>query len=139
MFDLTQNASQLVKNLFSGSEQENMIAAGVVRTIIADITRLYFENKRANGKGILVFNPEEPSKSKFLTIRDLQEDLAVSEEMMHENACTMFKKIIKFIEKEDEADLALIAMIQADGVALHILDPKEVNKRIDEFSSGLIF
>lgn len=138
MFDLTKNASQLVKSLFSGTERENMIAAGVVRTIVADITRLYFENKKAQGKGILVFNPEDPSKSKFLTIRDIQEDLAVSEEMMHENACIMFKKIIKFIEQEDEADLALVAMIQPDGVALHILDPKEVNKRIDEFSSGLI-
>jgi hypothetical protein len=39
MFDITKNASQLVKNLFSGTERENMIAAGVVRTIIADITR----------------------------------------------------------------------------------------------------
>lgn len=138
MFDLTNNASKLVKSLFSGSETENMIAAGVVRTIISDITRLYFENRKVQGNGILVFNPEEPSKSKFLTIKDLQQDLAVSEEMMHENASNMFKKIISFIEKESDSDLALVAMIHGTGVALHILDPKEVNERIDEYSRGLI-
>lgn len=138
MFDLTSNASKLVKSLFSGSETENMIAAGVVRTIISDITRLYFENKKAQGNGILVFNPEEPSKSKYLTVKDIQQDLAVAEEMMHGSACSMFKKIINFIDKESESDLALVAMIQGTGVALHIIDPKEVNERIDEYSRGLI-
>ena len=115
-----------------------MIAAGVMRTILADITRLYFENKRAKGKGILVFNPEDPSASKYLTTEELNQDLALSEEMMHTQACNMFKGVMSFIEKESDSDMALVAMIQKDGVALHLVDPKEANKRIDEFSRGLI-
>jgi len=51
----------------------------------------------------------------------------------------MFEKIIKFIEKESEGDLALVALIEGSGVALHILDPKEANTRIDEFKNGLIY
>lgn len=139
MFDLSKDAAYLAKQLFSGSETENMIAAGVMRTILSDITRLYFENKKARGNGILVFNPEDPSASKYLTVKDLDQDLALSEEMMHTQACEMFKKILKFIEKESDSDFALIAMIQQDGVALHLLDPKEANERIDKFTRGLIY
>jgi len=138
MFDLSKKASGLVKQMFGGSETENMIAAGVMRTILSDITRLYFENKEIKGKGILVFNPENPQKSRYLTVKDLDQDLALAEEMMHEHNCSMFKKIIEFIESKNSLDLALVAMIQLDGVALHIVDPKEVDKRIKEFTRGII-
>jgi len=139
MSDLSGRAKQLIKTLFGGNETENMIAAGVARTIIADITRLYFENRAALGKGILVFNPTDPEKSKYLTVTDLESGLAVAQEMCHEEASEMFQKIIKFIEKESEADLALVALIDGGGVALHILDAKEANTRIDEFKNGLIY
>jgi hypothetical protein len=33
----------------------------------------------------------------------------------------------------------LIAMIQANGIAVHIIDTKDANKRIDEMANGLIF
>ena len=139
MSDLSKNASQLVKNLFSGSETENMIAAGVVRTILSDVIRLYFENKRAKGKGILVFNPESPEDSKYMTVKDLEDDLSVAQEAMDTFTSEMFKRIINFIESEHESDLALLAMIQPNEICLHILDPTEVNKKIDEYSNGLIF
>jgi hypothetical protein len=139
MSDLSGRAKQLIKTLFGGNETENMIAAGVARTIIADITRLFFENRAALGKGILVFNPTDPEKSTYLTVTDLESDLAVAQEMCHEEASEMFQKIIKFIEKESEADLALVALIDGGGVALHILDAKEANTRIDEFKNGLIY
>jgi hypothetical protein len=96
------------------------------------------ENKKIRGKGILVFNPEDPEKSRYLTVKDLDQDLALAEEMMHEHNCNMFKKIIEFIESKNNLDLALVAMIQQDGVALHIVDPKEVDKRINEFTRGII-
>lgn len=138
MFDLSKKASSLVKQMFGGNETENMIAAGIMRTILSDITRLYFENKKIKGKGILVFNPENPEKSRYLTVKDLDQDLALAEEMMHNHNCTMFKKIIEFIESKNNLDLALVAMIQQDGVALHIVDPEEVDKRINEFTRGII-
>jgi len=139
MSDLSGRAKQLIKTLFGGNATENMIAAGVARTIIADITRLFFENQNALGRGILIFNPTDPEKSRYLTIVDLESDLAVAQEMCHEEASAMFEKIIKFIEKESEGDLALVALIEGSGVALHILDPKEANTRIDEFKNGLIY
>ena len=138
MASLSKNATLLVKQLFKGGQKETRIAAGVMRTILSDITKIYFENKKASGKGVLVFNPENPQKSKYLTSKDIDRDLAFAEEMMHKDACRMFKKIIDFIEKQEDEDLALIAMIQPEGVTLHLIDPEQVDKRIKEFSRGLI-
>ena len=139
MPDLSKSAYQLVKNLFSGTETENMIAAGVVRTILSDVTRLYFENKRAKGKGILVFNPEDPENSKYMTVQNLEDDLSVAQEAMDSQTSEMFKRVINFIESEHGSDLALLAMIQPNEICLHLLDPVEINKKIDEYSNGLIF
>ena len=50
----------------------------------------------------------------------------------------MLKKVDKFIEEHEDENLALVAMIQPEGVSLHLIDPQQVNKRIDEFSRGLI-
>jgi hypothetical protein len=138
MFNLSKKATALTKQLFGGNQIENKIAAGVMRTILSDITRLYFENKRVRGKGVLVFNPEEPEMSRFLTVGDLEDDLSVAQEAMNTQMADMLKKVIKVIEKENESDVAIIAMIQADGIAIHLLDSEEANKRIDEMSSGLI-
>lgn len=138
MFNLSKKATALTKQLFGGNQIENKIAAGVMRTILSDITRLYFENKQVRGKGVLVFNPEEPEKSRFLTVGDLEDDLSVAQEAMNTQMADMLKKVIKVVEKENESDVAIIAMIQADGIAIHLLDSEEANKRIDEMSSGLI-
>jgi hypothetical protein len=138
MFNLSKKATALTKQLFGGNQVENKIAAGVMRTILSDITRLYFENKQVRGKGVLVFNPEEPEKSRFLTVGDLEDDLSVAQEAMNTQMTDMLKKVIKVVEKENESDIAIIAMIQLDGIAIHLLDSEEANKRIDEMSSGLI-
>jgi hypothetical protein len=138
MFNLSKKATALTKQLFGGNQVENKIAAGVMRTILSDITRLYFENKQVRGKGVLVFNPEEPEKSRFLTVGDLEDDLSVAQEAMNTQMTDMLKKVIKVVEKENESDVAIIAMIQLDGIAIHLLDSEEANKRIDEMSSGLI-
>lgn len=139
MFNLSKKATALTKQLFGGNQVENKIAAGVMRTILSDITRLYFENKQVRGKGVLVFNPEEPEKSRFLTVGDLEDDLSVAQEAMNTQMADMLKKVIKVVEKENESDVAIIAMIQLDGIAIHLIDSEEANKRIDEMSSGLIF
>lgn len=138
MFNLSKKATALTKQLFGGNQVENKIAAGVMRTILSDITRLYFENKQVRGKGVLVFNPEEPEKSRFLTVGDLEDDLSVAQEAMNTQMADMLKKVIKVVEKENESDVAIIAMIQLNGIAIHLLDSEEANKRIDEMSSGLI-
>lgn len=138
MTNLSRGATALIKNLFGGNETERMISAGVVRTILADITRLYFENRAARGEGILIFNPEDPENSKYLTKRDLENDLAVAQEGMDKKAEDLFSKVIKVIEKESDSDLALVAMIQSNEIAIHLIDPIEANKKVDELSNSLI-
>lgn len=139
MSDLSRGATALIKNLFGGNETERMISAGVVRTILSDMTRLYFENRAAMGDGILVFDPENPEQSKYMTKTDLENDLAVAQEGMDTKAEELFSKVIKVIEKEAESDLALIAMVQYNEIAIHLIDPKEANKKIDEYSNGLFY
>jgi len=138
MSDPSRNATLLIKQLFGKSETDNMVAAGTMRMILADITKLYFDHKGVRGKGILVFNPEEPDKSRYLTITDLEADIAVAQEVMNKEAEELFQRVVKIIEKEHESDLALIAMIHDAGVAIHLLDAEECNKKIDEYANGLI-
>ncbi len=139
MSDLSKGASALIKTLFKGNETERMISAGVVRTILSDMTRLYFENRKAVGKGILVFNPEEPGKSKYMTLNELNDDIAVAQEFKDTRIEDLFKKIVKTIEAKGNSDLALVAMLQGEELAIHLIDPEEANKKIDEYSNGLIF
>lgn len=139
MSDLSRGATALIKNLFGGNEKERMISAGVVRTILSDMTRLYFENRAALGNGILVFDPENPEQSKYMTKTDLENDLAVAQEGMDQKAEELFSKVIKVIEKEADSDLALVAMVQRNEIAIHLIDPKEANKKIDEYSNGLFY
>lgn len=139
MSDLSRGATALIKNLFGGSEKERMISAGVVRTILSDMTRLYFENRAALGNGILVFDPENPEQSKYMTKTDLENDLAVAQEGMDRKAEELFSKVIKVIEKEADSDLALVAMVQRNEIAIHLIDPKEANKKIDEYSNSLFY
>ncbi len=139
MSDLSRGATALIKNLFGGNEKERMISAGVVRTILSDMTRLYFENRAALGNGILVFDPENPEQSKYMTKTDLENDLAVAQEGMDSKAEELFSKVIKVIEKEADSDLALVAMVQRNEIAIHLIDPKEANKKIDEYSNGLFY
>ena len=139
MFDLSRGATALIKNLFGGNEAERRISAGVVRTILSDMTRLYFDNHAAMGEGILVFNPENPEQSKYMTKTDLENDLAIAQEEMDRESEQLFSKIIKIIEKESDSDLALVAMIQYSEIAIHVIDPKEANKKIDEYSNSLFY
>jgi len=139
MSDLSRGAAALVKTLFGGNETERMISAGVVRTILSDMTRLYFENRAARGEGILVFNPEDPEASKYLTKTDLENDLAVAQEGMDKKAEGLFSSIIRVVEKESGSDLAIIAMVQSNEICVHLVDPVEANKKIDELSNSILF
>jgi hypothetical protein len=138
MFD-SKKTNDLRKLLFKGNEQERMISAGVLRTIFADITRLYFENKQARGKGILIFNSDDPEKSKYITKEELQDDLALAEEDCLDDFAEGFKKMIAVIDKEAESDLALVAMLYPDGIAVNIINPDEINEKIDELSNGIMY
>ena len=130
-----------IQSLFKGNETERMLTASVVRTILSDMIRLYFENRAAMGKGCLVFNPDDPETSKFMTKFQLEQDLSIAQEDMHTELIEMFEKIIKVIDKEDSDETAIISMISDEGLHIHLIDAEEANKRIDEAahnSPGLI-
>jgi|TARA_R110000803_G_scaffold105338_2_gene173552 hypothetical protein len=141
MTEFSKGAKKL-QQLFQGNETERMLSASVVRTILSDMIRLYFENRAALGKGCLVFNPEEPEKSKYITKEQLEQDLSIAQEAMDSEITEMFEKILKVIEKEDNDETAIFSMIDENGMHMHLIDAEEANKRIDEAAkgnSGLIF
>jgi hypothetical protein len=137
MTEFSKNA-QKIQALFQGSETDRMLSAGIIRTILSDMIDIYFRNRSAVGPGCLVFNPEQPNASKYISKFDLEQDLAIAQEAMDDNLSGMFEQTIKVIEKEDNEDVAIVAMVHQDGIHIHLLDANEANKRIDEASSGLI-
>lgn len=138
MFDLSTGAKILKKKLFGESEVNSRIAAGILRTILADITRLYFENVNARGKGLLVFNPEDPEASSYLTVDDILNDIALSQEACNTKLEKMLRDTLALIDKEFDNKLPIIAMIQSDCINIHIIDPEETDERINELVNGLI-
>lgn len=137
MTEFSKNA-QKIQALFKGTETERMLSAGIIRTILSDMIDIYFRNRSARGPGCLVFNPEDPTKSKYVTKYDLEQDLAIAQEAMDENFSGMFEQVIKVIEKEDQQNIAIVTMVNDDGINIHLLDAEEANKRIDKAIDGLI-
>ena len=138
MFDLSTGAKLLKKKLFGDSEVNSRIAAGILRTILADITRLYFENVKARGKGLLVFNPENPEASSYLTVDDILNDIALAQEACNPKLEKMLRDTLALIDKEFDSKLPIIAMIQSDSINIHIIDPEETDEKINKLVNGLI-
>lgn len=140
MTEFSKNAKK-IQALFKGSEMERRLSAGVVRTIVSDMIRLYFENKAARGKGCLIFNPENPTASKYITKHDIEQDLSIAQEAMDDNFTELFEKVIKVIDKidkENNNETAIVVLITDEGLNIHLLDAEEANKRIDEAANNLI-
>ena len=104
--------NRLRRMISQGSEVERKLSAGVFRSIISDMITLYEENRKYRGKGILVFNPTEPTASKYCTIQDLEADLSIAQEAMSSDMEEMFHKVIKFVEKKVTLVLALVAFYE---------------------------
>lgn len=138
MFDLSTGAKLLKKKLFGESEVNSRIAAGILRTILADITRLYFENVNVRGKGLLVFNPENPEASSYLTVDDILNDIALAQEACNPKLEKMLRDTLALIDKEFDNKLPIIAMIQSDSINIHIIDPEETDEKINKLVNGLI-
>ena len=137
MTEFSKNAKKIA-SLFKGSEVERKLSAGILRTIVSDIITLYFENRKALGKGILVFNPQDPSNSSYVTVKELENDPSLAQESMNRDFEELFHRVLNVIDKEDENNFAMVALIEDNYVNVHLLDPDEANERIDEASSGLI-
>jgi hypothetical protein len=140
ILNMTNEAVNRLRRMISqGTEAERRLSAGVFRSIISDMITLYGENRKYKGKGILVFNPSEPTASKYCTISDLEGDLSIAQEAMTSSLEEMFQKVINFVEKEDQSGLALVAFYEDEHLELMRLDPEYANEQIDSATNGLIF
>jgi len=130
MPNLSQVAQRLKYNLFSGSEAKKRMAAGVARMIIGDIVTLHDEFKTYKGEGALFFNTSNAEASQFLTVRDIQTDMALAEEMLNNDLAKFFKKLIKVIEKEK--DDPIVVMLDVQGMSIHVLNKNKIDEVLDE-------
>ena len=73
-----------------------------------------------------------------MTSKELENDLSLAQESMNRDFEELFHRVLNVIDKEDENNLAMVALIEDNYVNIHLLDPDEANERIDEASSGLI-
>ena len=135
---INEAVNRLRRMISQGSEVERKLSAGVFRSIISDMITLYEENRKYRGKGVLVFNPTEPTASKYCTVQDLEADLSIAQEAMSSDLEDMFKKVINFVEKESNSGLALVAFYEEDHLELMRLDPEHANEVIDSATNGLI-
>jgi hypothetical protein len=130
MPDLSTVAQRLKFNLFSGSETKKRMAANVTRMIIGDIITLHDEFKTHKGDGALFFNTSNAEASQYLTVKDIQTDMALAEEMMNKDLATFFKKLIKVIEKEK--DDPIVVMLDVKGMSIHVLDKNKIDEVLEE-------
>ena len=74
-----------------------------------------------------------------MTKEDLQTDLALAEEDCNDSFAEGFRKMLNCIEQHKDSDLAIVAMLYDEGLAVNIIDPDKINETIDKLMNGLIY
>jgi hypothetical protein len=127
-----RNSERLASKLFSKSEVQNKIAVNTVKMIVGDIVTLYQEFRKAEGLGALFFNPVTPENSSYMTIKDVQNDIVLAEELMDDDLRDFLKKILRVIEDEQEQETAIVVLINNQTMSIHIIDLNTVDTQIKE-------
>jgi hypothetical protein len=127
-----RNSERLASKLFSKSEVQNKIAVNTVKMIVGDIVTLYQEFRKAEGLGALFFNPVTPENSSYMTIKDVQNDIVLAEELMDDDLRDFLKKILRVIEDEQEQETAIVVLINNQTMSIHIIDLNTVDVQIKE-------
>ena len=136
MHELSKGAQAIAKSL-GQTETERMLSAAMLRVILGDMTRIYFEYRKAtNSKGVLVFNPEDPGASRFVTTNDIKDDIAVAEESCDTTLVQGFNKVLEFVDNHDNNEVAIVVLVNQEGFQIIELDPLEANKRIDDLTKS---
>lgn len=128
----SRNSEHLASKLFSKSEVQNKIAVNTVKMIVGDIVTLYQEFRKAEGLGALFFNPVTPENSSYMTIKDVQNDIVLAEELMDDDLRDFLKKILRVIEDEQEQETAIVVLINNQTMSIHIIDLNTVDVQIKE-------
>jgi|TARA_R100001594_G_C4037181_1_gene262467 hypothetical protein len=130
-------ALQLAKKLFGKSEAQNRMSLSTVKMILGDIDTLYKEFRTAEGLGALFFHPSSPDQSQYMTIKDIQSDIAIAEEVMDKDLTEFLKKLIIIVEKEEENDKPIVVMISHTGMAVHVLDLNSAEEMLDKTADAI--
>jgi len=127
-----KNSERLANKLFGKSEVQNKIAVNTVKMIVGDIVTLYQEFRKAEGLGALFFNPVTPENSSYMTIKDVQNDIVLAEELMDDDLRDFLKKILRVIEDEQEQETAIVVLINNQTMSIHIIDLNTVEVQMKE-------
>jgi len=127
-----KNSERLANKLFGKSEVQNKIAVNTVKMIVGDIVTLYQEFRKAEGLGALFFNPVTPENSSYMTIKDVQNDIVLAEELMDDDLRDFLKKILRVIGDEQEQETAIVVLINNQTMSIHIIDLNTVEVQMKE-------
>lgn len=136
MSSFKNTATELAKKIFGRSEVQNRIALNTVKMIIGDITTLYEEFKKAEGNGALFFNPSKPDCSQYMTIRDIQTDIALAEEIMDAGLAGFLQKLITVVEKESDSGKPIVVMVDQRGMSIHLIDLEAAEELLNKTSDA---
>jgi len=127
-----KNSERLANKLFGKSEVQNKITVNTVKMIVGDIVTLYQEFRKAEGLGALFFNPVTPENSSYMTIKDVQNDIVLAEELMDDDLRDFLKKILRVIGDEQEQETAIVVLINNQTMSIHIIDLNTVEVQMKE-------
>ena len=131
MTKLSKIAEQLKYNLFSGSETKRRMANNVVRMIIGDVATLYEEFRTHEGDGALFFNPSNPDHSQFLTLTDIQNDIALAQEVLDEDLVSFLTKLQNVVKRESGSGEPIVVMVSQHGMTVHVLDRTKIDEILE--------
>lgn len=138
MSDFKEMASKLAKNLFGKSEFQNRVATNAVKMIIGDINTLNEEFRKVKGIGALFFNPTVPDASNYMTVADIQTDIALAEEIMNDDLASFLKELLGIVEKEAEEN-AVVVMVSQKGMSVHVVNLEAASELIDKTKDATRF
>lgn len=132
MLNLGKTAKKLAATIFGADEIKNRVAKSTMKLLLNDIATLSAEFAAAKGDGALFFNPSEPNQSQYMTLKDIQTDVAKAEEFCDKPMADFLKKLMNIVQKEDVKKHPVIVMASYSGLTVHQLDLDVIDERIEQ-------
>lgn len=136
MSNFGKRIKEFSANVFGTSESQRRMAKNTVKMILGDMVTLYQEFKTHLGTGALFFMPNSPTKSSYVTVKDLVNDKAIAEEMCDKATGEFLTKLIHIIEKNEESGKPVIVMTSGFELTVHVLDLNEIDENINKVADA---
>lgn len=131
MVNLGEKAKKLAASLFGVNEVKNRIAKNTMKLLVNDIATLNSQFADAKGEGAFFFNPSKPNQSQYLTLKEIQNDISLAEEVYDVSTAEFLKKLMNMVQKEDVKKSPVVVMVNYTGLSAHRLDLESLDERID--------